>query len=229
MGRIGLGYGSEWHLLRFLGRHRGDFSRAVVEACGGESIDWLDHPFNPAAETGDAEWKGLDFVPDASIRDAWAKVWPQRGNVQNWDAVGQLRHGETNAWLLVEAKAHVGEMASSCSAKSPESLHRIRAAIAHTKEAQGIPETADWESGYYQYANRLVVLHFLRELGVDARLLFLYFVGDRFPNAGVESPQEKEDWDSALEKQRSHLGLPSSFPLKEHVHELFLPVNGRES
>ncbi len=49
MAEIGHGYGSEWHLLRFLGRHRANLGAAIQRLIGCDTISWLDFPFDPKA------------------------------------------------------------------------------------------------------------------------------------------------------------------------------------
>ena len=39
-------YGSEWHLLRYLGRHRHRLHHQIREATGGDVVDWLDYRWN---------------------------------------------------------------------------------------------------------------------------------------------------------------------------------------
>ena len=42
-----------------------------------------------------------------------------------------------------------------------------------------VTSTTDWTKCFYQYANRLAHLYFLKELnGIDAALVFVYFTGD---------------------------------------------------
>src|SRR5579862_3664313 len=92
MGKMGDGYGSEFHLLRYLGYHRSALSRAVEKQTGGRVIDWLDCAFG-GKEKLDRECKGVDFldsVPD--VKSAWLKFWPQTGNVPNWDAFVQSHY-----------------------------------------------------------------------------------------------------------------------------------------
>ena len=43
MAKIGCGYGSEWHLLQYLGRRRDAFTRTIEDLTGNSSIHWLDH------------------------------------------------------------------------------------------------------------------------------------------------------------------------------------------
>ena len=45
MGEMGLGYGSETHLLRFMGRHRDKLDELILEETGSQSIHWLDFKF----------------------------------------------------------------------------------------------------------------------------------------------------------------------------------------
>jgi hypothetical protein len=159
---MGNGYGSEFHLLRYLGYHRHELNRAVEEKIGGRVSDWLDFPVGGKGKLG-KEWKGVDFVDSPSdVKSAWLKFWPQTGNVPNWDAVGHLESNSDNECLLVEAKAHVEELHSSCGASKKGGLDTIRTALEGTITASGsAAEIDDWLSPYYQYANRLAHLHFL--------------------------------------------------------------------
>lgn len=62
MSRLGYGYGSEWHLLRYLGYRREALNKRVVERVGGDHVSWLDFPFNCGRPLLDDEWKGLSFL-----------------------------------------------------------------------------------------------------------------------------------------------------------------------
>lgn len=66
MGKIGYGYGSEWHLLRYLGYHRAYFSEEIVHIVGGQAVEWLDFPFSSANAPlqDDREFVGLEFIAD---------------------------------------------------------------------------------------------------------------------------------------------------------------------
>jgi GNAT superfamily N-acetyltransferase len=78
MGAIGYGYGSECHLLRFMGRHRHELDKRIVAVIDGDSIDWRDFDFHPTKPWPDAEIKGLDFLePDNSARVVWKEWWPR--------------------------------------------------------------------------------------------------------------------------------------------------------
>jgi hypothetical protein len=80
MGRIGHGYGSEWHLLRYLGRHRDRLDKEVLAKVGAKEVKWLDFPFKPNGKWQDEEWKGVDFLRRKDVQAKWSEFWPQRGN-----------------------------------------------------------------------------------------------------------------------------------------------------
>jgi hypothetical protein len=226
MAEIGHGYGSEWHLLRFLGRHREHLGAAIQRLIGCDTVSWLDFPFDPKNKKWkDVEWKGLDFLPqDGAARGKWTEFWPQTGRPPNWDAVGKVSVNGQREWLLVEAKAHLGEIESSCQASPAGGLDTIRAAFETTKKALDVQRDRDWLSGYYQFCNRVAVLYFLNQHDVPARLLFLYFTGDTFREGSADCPADEEGWQEALSKQAEHVGLPDGHVLSSRIHKLFLPV-----
>jgi hypothetical protein len=228
MAEIGNGYGSECHLLRFLGRHRRYFNEQVCSAIGAETVDWLDFGFDRTKRWKDAELTGLEFLPSSHpIRTAWSKFWPTRGNAPNWDAVGVATFEKRDEWLLVEAKAHIEELFSDCKASDNGGRALITQALGQTKKSLGVPPDRDWLSRYYQYANRLTVLDFLRSNGMPARLLFVYFTGDSFepdPMHKFNCPKDEPGWKLALDAQSEWLGLRPVHSLSEYVHKIFIPV-----
>jgi hypothetical protein len=224
MAVMGNGYGSEWHLLRFLGRYREHLNREVQSVIGCDSITWLDSPF-PSANGSDREWRQLDFLPLASdARRDWTVRWPQSGNVPNWDAVAQTQTRDQREWLLVEAKANAPELRQPCQASDKAGgLTRIRTVFDYTKHVLGVSPAADWLKPYYQYCNRIAILNHLLEHQVPARLLFIYFAGDVFPG-GRECPGDAAAWGQMLMEMDRHIGVSSNNPIKSRIHRVFLPV-----
>ena len=228
MSKIGCGYGSEWHLLRYLGYHRSLLSQKVGTALGAESVTWLDFPFakNGTPLQDDREFQGLEFLADAHILEKWAYFWPQRGNVQNWDAVGKAIVEGKETWVLVEAKAHVEEVKSRCGATSPQSRAQIMNVLAEVREhlrATGQP-LAHWLEPYYQFANRLAVLYFLEREGIAAHLVNLYFYGER-ARPGWQCPQSAAEWEEVIRDEEAWLGIARDSGLMKRVHHVFLAVN----
>ena len=232
MAKFGNGYGSECHLLRYLGRHQEALRSAVCGAVASASdVRWLDFPFaaswpgdDPKSHWPDAEWKSLAFLQEENpgVVRAWKECWPHGSGVMNWDAVGQIKVNGTWEWLLVEAKSHTGEIESDSGA-GDKSKRKIESVFKDVKYTLNVPQTADWLTKYYQYANRLAVLHHLDTHSVK-RLLFIYFC----VMFGV-SPQSKDCprygtrhylWQSSSTVPKESINC--SFPSK-HVTKILKP------
>jgi hypothetical protein len=222
MGKIGDGYGSEWQLRQYLELHPNSFNEAISVKTGATSLAWVPCPAldGPRAPR---EWKGIDFIQSPETKAAWSRFWPQSGNPPNWDALGQADVNGTPTWLLVEAKAHVGELKSDCKAVEAGGLGRIRETFDAVKQSLGVAADRDWLRGYYQLCNRLAVLSFLQGQGVPARLVLIYFCGDRRSDGAV-CPKDEREWAGALDVQDRHVGLPEDSPLSRRVHNVFLPA-----
>ncbi|HQU45425.1 MAG TPA: hypothetical protein PK867_21600, partial [Pirellulales bacterium] len=176
--RLQIGYGSSWHMLRCLGWQRDRFSNLVAAQIGAEKVTWLDFPpyfgdqVYPASNPIlDAEWKRLDFLAEnRRLQVEYDGFWPTAGSQQNWDAIGLARFGAQHEWLLVEAKAHVGEVGNCRCGARGDSLRRIRHSLDQTRRSMGSQSPLEhWLEPYYQFANRLATLYFLNEQLDDAR------------------------------------------------------------
>ncbi len=224
MAQIGHGYGSEWHLLRWMGRHRKAFDQNIRAALGrkDDPIEWEDFRFRKG-DWPDEELEGLAFLENADLQSKWADFWPQTGRAQTWDAVGWITSGARRDLLLIEAKAHLSELASNCNAAPHGGRPKIEAAFAPTKAALGVPLESNWMVGYYQYANRVTALNFLNGTGVSAHIVLIYFVGDK-SGASRDCPSGKDGWAGALRAQDIHIGLPPTHILKDRIHSVFLNV-----
>ena len=232
MARIGYGYGSECHLLRWMGRHRKQLEDNIIDVMGRRdtSIEFLDFHFKPGQAWPDAELRGVEFIPaDYTARSAWKTYWPQTGNVPNWDAVGKITGSGGEEWLLVEAKAHIEELESRCGARENGGLPLIREAFQTTMKRLGIrANVSAWLEPYYQYANRLAVLSFLHSCNIPANLLNIYFIGD-ISRKGLTSPQTAKEWEPHIAHLESHLGISAEHKLTPFVHNLFLSVASEQS
>lgn len=223
MAEMGVGYGSEAHLLRFLGRHRRYISEQVLEATALDHVEWLDFNFDPNARWQDAEWTALDFVESAELQAHWRDFWPTTGTPPNWDAIGRIRDKDEVSWLLVETKGNVEEIRRSTQA-GPASRQKISATFDQVKANLGVDPGRDWLEGYYQFCFQVAVLWFLQNQGVPARLLYVYFTGDR--NPGFTCPQTPGERQQAIGEMHRHVGLPEKHVLADRIHHLFVPVNG---
>jgi hypothetical protein len=200
-------------------------------------IEWRDFEFNPTAPTRDGEILSIDFLPDHG-GDAWRQFWPDpepgkvnRRGMPSWDAVGQLHYADAarDEWLLVEAKAHLGEFAppkAGCGAGG-KSRQTITNALRSTFEALRSDSSLDWDTveknwlgQYYQLANRLAILHFLNAHGNPARLLYVLFAGDSYQRC----PASMSGWSTAFGQAYREMGIEATHPLSRRCHRLCLHV-----
>src|SRR5690606_32478350 len=79
---------------------------------------------------------------------------------------------------------------------------------------------AAWADHFYQLANRLAHLNFLREHGVPAHLVLVNFLND----AEMNGPKSPEAWHAAYEVAFSVMGLGRRHPLSRYVIEVFPDV-----
>ncbi len=228
MATIGYGYGSEWHLLQYLGRRREVFTRRIEALTEVSPIHWQDHRETDTSNGAPKvrELVGLEFMdPHDPARQEWQRRWPQRRAVHNWDAVGQGLTHDRPTWILVEAKANTNELTSSCRAKNPESLQKIRKVLNDARRDLRVTVETDWTQDYYQYCNRIALLHFLDKHEVDAHLIFVYFTGDRADlGSSRNCPANEQNWRDALDAQDYHVGVPADSPIHARVHRVFLPA-----
>jgi hypothetical protein len=192
--------GSQGDLQRLIEK-RPDLLNSRIKASLGLSdklkIEWVS-PIPPDyAEYFDDEFLlVLDLDPNnIRLNDFWPSGGP------HWDAFGK---GNDKSIFLVEAKAHISEMVSSPSGAGENSLNKIRAELERTKDFLHAKPNVDWATHFFQYANRLAHLKFLRfDKGRSAFLVFIYFVGDQ----DMKGPSTKEEWLGAIELLHSFLGI----------------------
>jgi hypothetical protein len=178
---------------------------------------------SPLAEDSYAEYRDAEFLERLGVghlTGALKAFWPARG--PQWDALGLSDRGDL---LLVEAKAHVGEMCSSATASAGASLARITERLDGTAGALGArADRAPWPQFFYQLANRLSHLHFLREQGQPAWLVLVNFLNDR----DMYGPTSPETWRAAYDVAFHVMGLPHRHPLSRYIIEVFPDVDPAE-
>jgi len=188
--------------------------RQALELISSDEIYWR----SPLAPDKYSEYSDEDFLEQVSIRieqRSLESFWPERGPV--WDGLATTSRGDV---ILVEAKSHVAELASSCGA-GDSARKLIRESLKDAAEFYGASPDADWLNGFYQYANRLAHLYLLRQLnGIPAWLCFIYFVNDDEMNG----PRSIVDWQSEIAVVHSHLGLETQ-SLIPFVVDVFVDVD----
>ncbi len=227
MGQMALGYGSEFHLLRWLGRHRNEFNKRVKDLLNTDNITWLDFNFSND-EIPDKELIGIEFLKNElnykKVIKLWEREWPQSGKLMNWDLVGYTKQNNKKIWILIEAKAHLRELKQDCKATSSDSIEKIKSALLKTAKNYGakVSENKPWTEKYYQFANRLYVLDFLKRNGINAKLINIYFIGDMI-SKNRKSPQNKKEWSIKIKEMKDYLSFDTNEI--EDVNELFINID----
>lgn len=229
--RLELGYGSAWHLLRCLGWHRREFSNELAKAIRVGDIEWLDFGLGGSGRyptttpIRDSELVRLNFLPE-EVQKLYDHFWPGASR-QSWDAVGRA-DGE---WLLVEAKGHLGEVQKKRTPpKGKPAKQKITQAFQATLKALGHSEddaaalSEVWIGNYYQTGNRLATLHFLLSKKIPARLVFLYFCGDKHPKGTAVCPREPAGWNATRADIKKTLGLTGKSEIETRVHEVYMDI-----
>lgn len=171
-------------------------------------ITWI----SPLKEYNYEEYKLNSNSPNLSVLKISKKdmdFWPS-GQPQ-WDAIGFVQ-AEPKTIILVEAKAHLDEMNSSCTAKSEKSTRLIENTLKETYEKLTHDNNKEfkkdiWMKKYYQLGNRLAFLYKLKEKGYKVKLVLLNIVND--PTLGNKKASEKEWIDHYNEVFKKLLGIDS--------------------
>jgi hypothetical protein len=230
MAEMGLGYGSEYQLLRFLGHHRNELNQIIREQTRlkGELI-WLDFPkdtSNKPRLSLDNEHKGISFLPQKDMLiSVWNNYWT--GDTQNWDAIIIHIENEQIEYVIVEAKANKEELKSNCQAKTEsQSECKIKKAFDETRKTFGIETLNCWLKDYYQLANRLAFINFLHSQNIKASLLNIYFINgyvkrDLHTKELLDDKNvSKADWDKIIKDEYDYLGINDE--AKIYISEIFV-------
>jgi hypothetical protein len=223
MGKIGFGYGSEYQLMRLMGRHLNEFNLIVKKSMKlSTNIVW--HDFR---RTGllDHEIMNIDFISSNTIRNQWNEIWPTNSNNAgiNWDAVGC----SNDVIIIVEAKAHAQELFQSMGATNIRSIDMIRKAFSNLCNDFQIQLNDSWFDENYQLANHLVAVHFLNSRGFKAKLLNLYFIhGYEIDAHGKKkdhslSVKSQEEWQKIIDEQHNKMRI-SGNQIEEYITNIFI-------
>lgn len=187
----------------------------LARLTGATGIEWK----SPLESDDFAEYRDGDFlklVGLSNLQPTLREFWPDRG--PQWDALGVSDQGDV---LLVEAKAHVYEMCSPGTGASELSRKKISASLGVCADRLGAKSNrAQWTDFFYQLANRLAHLQFLRDNGVPAYLVLVNFLND----ADMKGPASPEAWEAAYEVAYHVMGLSKRHALSRFVIDVFPDV-----
>lgn len=208
--------GSQFYLQNLINKYPDLINKELGEKI---TVDWV----SPLESDDYREYKDEDFLEKLGIReqcDSLRKLktfWPKNG--AHWDALGKA----DKTVFIVEAKGHIEEIVSpkSC-ATSLKSIKLIKKSLQETKDYLNIKSDYDWSKTFYQYANRLAHLYYLRECcKIDAHLVFIYFTEDKtWDDYGTEY-----GWKCAEIVVNKILGIPKNHKLSKFIHNIYIDVN----
>ena len=218
VGADGLAFkGSQRHLQTYVNERRPELDSAIrraLPALPAHEIQWR----SPLRGDSYREYRDDDFlrrVEAGDLTSSLREFWPRRGPV--WDGLATVPSGERPGVILVEAKSYPAEMASACRA-TPRSRATIERALDAARAGLGAEgDRTAWTDRYYQLANRIAHLWWLRQQGRDAWLLLVCFTGDAGPRRTGETA-----WRAATEAALSSLGLADT--TSHGIVELYLPA-----
>jgi len=238
MAEIGLGYGSEYQLLRYLGHHRIELNDIIKNntKLDGELI-WLDFPKDLKALSLDGEYAGLDFLNDNIVKGLippldiikllsnWKGYWSSTGRQPNWDGVILHKKDDQFELVIVEAKAHLKEIESKTKSNSNQDIQN---AFQDTQNNFGICN-GNWFGKYYQLANRLAFVNFLHNNGIEASLLYIYFIngyekrqlnGKQKITVEDKCVPDEVAWNNVIADEYIDLGINAK--AKQYISKIFI-------
>lgn len=202
--------GSQLQTQLFVNRFQDEFNRAILDqlpdlAATAPTIQWI----SPLSSEGYGEYRDREFLGKVGLESLvpdLLQFWPARG--PRWDALAVLRfEGEKPGVLLVEAKAHTAEILGSGCGAGGDRRALIQRRLNEFAARLGMARLPDsWLEAYYQAANRIAHLMFLRDCGVDAWLANVYFVDDwHRPTAETEWLDAIRAGKAAMEVEGRHI------------------------
>ncbi len=150
----------------------------------GESLVWISPLAGPQKTYDEYELKDPYVCEQMGVSSDEAKYlfsfWPKRQ--PQWDGLAFDTTGHT--LYLVEAKAHLAELDSKCSASNPESKELILKSMKMIHDRYfPVGNFNSWVNNYYQLGNRLTFLRMLNEKSFghinSVKLVLLNFVNDK--------------------------------------------------
>ena len=177
---------------------------------GARAVEWRSPlEADEFSEYRDAEF--LERIGAANLADELRSFWPRRG--PQWDALARTDSGEV---LLVEAKAHIGEVCSTPAKASDASRQQIEAALKKTASFLNAKPRAPWATCFYQLTNRIAHLYFLRKHRVPAWLVLVNFLND----GEMRGPASAAEWEAAYQVVWHVLGVDKRHKLAPYIVEV---------
>lgn len=204
--------GSSDHILTWTDKSPEIFVKELNELINLEFVnvsaddDWMPKGHNNSKEA--LIWDVPDNVISqknkAEIRKWWLKHY-RPANTPNWDFFSTCKINHDIGLILLEAKAHFGELEKhgkrfnkNPSEKSKENHCNICKAIAEANRSlkQVNAKVNLSIETHYQLVNRISYAWKISSLGIPVILIYLGFIGDKAMSGHFNS---EKDWESCIE------------------------------
>ena len=172
------------------------------------------------------------------LRDWWLAVPRKEANTPNWDIASTYTVNDKKGLLLVEAKAHVGELCEAAKGKglskqatadSRRNHVRIEASIQEANIALADKTKLCWtlsRDRCYQMSNRFAWSGKLTELGYPVIIVYLGFLNaEEMKETGKDTFGVHADWACLVKKHSQRLFTEKVWDNKREVHDQpFVPL-----
>ena len=205
------------------------------------SLDKLDIKWVSPISPDYLEYYDDDFLKVLGLKE-WTdskiplnQFWPKNG--PHWDGLGFCINNNIEKVFIVEAKSRLPEMFNDIYENiQPKSLELIKKSLTdvfkHIRPYCDYQYIGDWTKAFYQYANRIAHLYYLRVLNelnginssADVYLVYVYFIND--PYWHENAIKTKEEWEGIISTVKHYLGFScGSHSLSNYVFDIFIDYN----
>jgi hypothetical protein len=189
---------------------------------------WMPRGFLEPAEAKLGETPG--FLSDKNrdeVTGWWLSV-QRSANTPNWDIASTCWVEGRAGLLLIEAKAHEGELDTTeddCGSQNPDNQRQIRSAIAEAKDGLNADERlrlSGWslsEKNCYQLSNRFAWAWEVARLGVSVILVYLGFLNAvEMNNDSRTILTSSKQWDDCVLNRSSGIVPPEVWNQKQVIN-----------
>ena len=148
---------------------------------------------------------GLDWK---AIQDWWL-AHNGRANTPNWDLASTCTIQRQRGLVLIEAKAHIGELKENdeCGSTNCENREKIGRALDETGQALCVNISREMLLTHYQLANRVAFSWKIAFMGIPVILIYLGFLGDK---SHPDPFEDDNHWEREL-RRYMHKYIPCNF------------------
>ena len=146
----------------------------------------------------------LPYEKREKLRDWWLAAG-RNPRTPNWDIASTCSIDGRQGLLLIEAKAHVAELAPKsdrCGSSNDENRAQIARAISEANDGLHIATEGQWNLSrdhHYQLSNRFAWSWKMASLGVPVVLVYLGFINAQ-DMAGKKLLQNHDDWEQCAKE-----------------------------